>query len=89
MSEFLDRYPNSRTGERRPHWPPDVRGISLEGLSQLGLDSRGRLYWDGQRLEVQRFELSSGQAIGAFLGIAAAVSVAVFDALRFFGYGVL
>jgi hypothetical protein len=34
-----------------PEWPPNVRAISLEGLSLLGIhQDTGRLYWDGHEI---------------------------------------
>lgn len=34
-----------------PDWPPNVRAISLEGLSLLGIhEETGRLYWDGHEV---------------------------------------
>lgn len=50
--------------EQVPGWPPEVRPISTEGLSLLGIDREMRLYWDGHRL-ARHFELTKEQAIGA------------------------
>ena len=36
-----------------PHWPADVRPISIDGLILLGLDARHRLYWDGERVQTK------------------------------------
>ena len=30
------------------HWPSDVRPISMEGLTLLGIDRGNNLYWDGE-----------------------------------------
>lgn len=44
-------------------WPKDVRPISYEGLTLFGLDKRGHVYFDGERLVVDReLRLSSFQA---------------------------
>lgn len=45
---------SGRTGQRPEHWPADVEIISLEGLSFLGLDSKGNLYLDGHRVHTER-----------------------------------
>lgn len=38
-----------------PEWPSHLRPISQEGLSLFALDpSTGDLYWDGQRVRVER-----------------------------------
>lgn len=41
-------------GHRAPEWPPGVQALSREGLRLLGLDGKGRLYWDGRPVGVGR-----------------------------------
>jgi hypothetical protein len=41
-------------GHRAPEWPPGVHALSREGLRLLGLDDKGRLYWDGRQVGVGR-----------------------------------
>lgn len=54
---------------------------------RLGVGRDGRLYWDGKQIEMrQRLLLSRPQALMAFLAATAAISVAVLDALRYFGF---
>ena len=37
------------------NWESDVKPISLEGLSLLGINRRtGRLYWDGKEILIKR-----------------------------------
>ena len=37
--------------ETPPDWPADVRAISAEGLSLLGIDQKtGKLHWDGREV---------------------------------------
>ena len=56
------------------HWPKDVRPISWKGLSALGVDSEGGLYWDGKSVEVRKtFSLSFWQRVGTVAVTSAAV----------------
>jgi hypothetical protein len=88
MSDFDKRYPHARTGSRQMHWPSGVHSISQDGLDFLGIDDDGQLYWDGKLVRVASpLELTTTQAWFAVFGVLSAVSLAVFDALRFFGYG--
>ena len=34
-------------------WPEGVRQIGIGGISALGVDSKGRLYWHGQLVEIR------------------------------------
>jgi hypothetical protein len=37
-----------------PEWPSDVRPISMEGISLLGIDpATNKLYWDGREIVVR------------------------------------
>jgi len=87
MSDFDERYPHARTKQGKPHWPPGVRSISQDGLDWIGVDDDGHLYWDGQRLAVQKITLTTGQVAIAWIGVSAAVTVAAVELLRFFGMG--
>ena len=42
------------TNVPKPHWPQNVRSISVEGLENLGISDSGELYWDGKRLEIEK-----------------------------------
>jgi hypothetical protein len=35
-------------------WPSGIRPISLKGVTLLGVDPKGRLYWDGEEIVVTR-----------------------------------
>jgi hypothetical protein len=48
-------------------WPKGVRQISMEGLSLLGLDEKGRLYFDGAEIQYAGLSLTRWQKIGGFL----------------------
>ncbi len=49
-------------------WPSDVRPISLETLSFLGVDPDGNLYWNGKPVEVRKsLSLTVWQKAGAGL----------------------
>lgn len=52
--QFYASLRHARTGQRPEHWPADVETISLEGLSFLGLDTRGNLYLDGHKVHTER-----------------------------------
>jgi hypothetical protein len=40
--------------EAPPDWPSDVRAISTEGLSLLGIDQKtGKLHWDGREVRTR------------------------------------
>jgi hypothetical protein len=61
-------------------WPETVKPISVSGLTQFGVDDRGALYWDGQRVSGKWLDLSPSQRIigllsatGIFLSGCAAV----------------
>ncbi len=43
------------TPEQPSSWPAGVRGISLEGISFLGVhEETSELYWDGRKIVVQK-----------------------------------
>ncbi len=69
-------------------WPPGVREIGIDEQDGFGIDAAGTLYWHGKPVEIRRpLELSKWQS---WLGAAAAVSalvLALWDTLRFFGFG--
>ena len=65
-----------RTGIHPEHWPADVETISLEGLSFLGLDSKGNLYLDGSRVHTER-RLATQERVIAWLVAASTVVAAI------------
>lgn len=70
------------------HWPKGVRPIGWDGLGQLGKDDDDRLYWDGRPVQMaSRLRLTKAQAFFAVLAALATLSMAVFDAIRFFTTG--
>ena len=69
-------------------WPRGIRPISLEGTGLLGIDARGRLYWDGEYIRTD-VVLSRWQNFGAavvvfssFLSAMAAIALVVIELLR-------
>ena len=63
-------------------WPKDVRTIAWKEIDGLGVDSTGRLHWDGKPVEIigQRLDLTWWQtgialAVALFTLIAAAATV--------------
>ena len=60
----------------------------MTGLRYLGVDSDGVPYWDGKPLELrQRFSLTPIQNLAVVLLVTSAVTLALLNALRFFGFG--
>ena len=53
-AEFQATLMHARTNKWPEHWPEDVRSISLNGLSLIGLDHKGNMYLDGERLYTER-----------------------------------
>lgn len=76
MNETIDwekirrnRYATSRPDD----WPPEVQGISLNGLGLFGIHRRtGELYWDGQPL-VTRRSWTLNERLIAWVGVGSAV----------------
>jgi hypothetical protein len=57
------------TKDRPPGWPQGVYGITIEGLSLLGVhEQSNRLYWDGREIEFRRIELGLYERVLATLG---------------------
>ena len=40
-------------GPTLAHWPRDVRSLSIDGLSLIGVDSEGKIYYDGKPIAYQ------------------------------------
>ena len=40
--------------DHAPDWPDGVHALSEKGVLLLGRDAKGRLYWDGEVIEVRR-----------------------------------
>jgi len=65
-------------------WPTGVQPISIDGLSLFGVHHKtGEVYWDGQKLETKTI-LGWQEKTLALAVAVSTVSMAVFDALRFF-----
>lgn len=79
MEDAQDIWENIRrhktSGSHPPDWPEGVKAISAEGLSLLGIDEAGRLYWDGKQLPT--LTLNKKERQFALLGICAAVLAAL------------
>lgn len=70
-----------------PEWPQNVRPVSLEGITLLGIDPKTNdLYWDGQKLVTEKRwgtterRIAVGGLILAGLGVAATIVQAWFAA---------
>lgn len=70
-------------------WPENVRAISMEGLSLLGIHERtGKLYWDGQEIAttvgLRRYEKVLA-TIGALCAVVGTI-IALVKLLHDLGY---
>jgi hypothetical protein len=73
------------------NWPRGVETIGIEDLNRLGIDSRHRLYWDGQPVEIRsslaltRFQkwFAVGAAIVGLLAGLATIATGVNNASLF------
>ena len=76
--EELKRIPLQKIDKSK--WPSDVREISTAESGGLGIDSNGRLHWNGKPVEIvgRRLDLTKTQA-------AVALAVALFTALAALG----
>ena len=61
-------------------WPKDVRPIGMSEADGLGIDTDGRLYWNGKPVEIigRRIDLTWTQTV-------VAIAVAIFTALGALG----
>jgi hypothetical protein len=72
------------SAEAPPGWPAGVRGISLDGVSLIGVHERtNELYWDGNKLVTER-RLATFERALALIVTAATAIVAVVEVARFF-----
>jgi len=58
-------------------WPKEVREIALREVNGLGIDSTGRLYWNGKPVEIvgQRLDLTRPQFfVAAIVAVATVVA---------------
>jgi hypothetical protein len=59
-------------------WPSQVRGISQEGLSLLGIhEQSGKLYWDGREITT-RHHIRLGDVERVIVAVAALATFGVF-----------
>ena len=77
-AEELKRVPLQTVDKSR--WPKDVRPIAMSETGGLGIDSVGRLYWNGRPVEIvgRRLDLTTTQtAVGiAVAGLTLVIAVA-------------
>lgn len=67
MNANPDRHPAQSNEEGKPHWPKGVCPISMGGLSDLGVDQAGNIYWDGKSVKIRKsFSLTWFQGMVAF-----------------------
>lgn len=54
--------------ERNRSWAPGIEPITIGQLDLIGVDSERNLYWDGERLKIERrLKLSRLQSVSAFI----------------------
>ena len=64
-------------------WPEYVRSISIDELSIVGVDKRGKLYWDGVPITLKRkIELNWFERILASLAAMGTFGVFILELLR-------
>jgi hypothetical protein len=70
------------------HWPRGVRQLSTKGSDLFGIhEETGNLYWDGKLVQTTNRLGNFERGLAVMLAVAA-VSMAMFDAIRFFlGHG--
>jgi hypothetical protein len=67
-----------------PHWPRNVRQLSAKGSDQFGIhEETGNLYWDGKLVQTTNRLGNFERGLVITLAVSM-VSLAVFDAIRFF-----
>ncbi|ATU95563.1 hypothetical protein [Phyllobacterium zundukense] len=67
-----------------PHWPREVKQLSLKGSALFGIhEETGNLYWDGKLVQTSNRLGNFERGLGMVL-VASLVSLAIFDAIRFF-----
>ncbi|MAO93807.1 MAG: hypothetical protein CMM78_04820 [Rhodospirillaceae bacterium] len=68
-------------------WPPGLRTISMNGLSLFAIDSDNQLFWDGQKILVEkRLRLEWWQTCLATITAFAAFTVATIEVGRSAGW---
>ncbi len=75
-AEFYESAQHQQSDIWPEHWPEDVRVISTNGLALLGLDGKGNLYLDGERLYTAK-RLATQERALAWIVTAATVLGAV------------
>lgn len=60
----------------------------MDGPEFVGVDERGQLYWNGERVEfAPTLTLTRAENFIAVAGVLTEIAVAVVEWLRFFGFG--
>jgi hypothetical protein len=73
-AEFVADLKYWRTNIWPRHWPENVRIISTNGISLIGLDDEGNAYLNGRRLYTEQRFAWQERAIAWLLAIAALVA---------------
>lgn len=74
--QFASITQHARTNMWPEHWPAGVYMVSQDGLAMLGMDHRGNLYLDGERLYTER-RLGRQERILAWILAVSAVTAAL------------
>lgn len=73
-AEFVADLPHWRTNIWPKHWPENVRMISQNGLSLIGLDDEGQIYLNGKRLHIEKRFAAQERVIAWIATLATAVA---------------
>jgi len=66
------------------HWPRGVRQLSIKGSALFGVhEDTGNLYWDGKIVQTSNRLANFERGLAVIL-VASMLSLAIFDAIRFF-----
>lgn len=75
-AEFFADLQHWRTNIHPAHWPENVREISVNGLSLLGLDDEGQIYLNGKRLYTEK-RFANQERLIAWIATTSAVVAAL------------
>jgi hypothetical protein len=74
-------------GTTPEHWPVEVKGISLNGLSLIGMNPRTNdLYWDGNKIEIVKVGLNWYDRACLGAGTGSAIILAIMELIKYFDH---
>lgn len=63
--EELKRIPPYKPDKSK--WPKHIRTAGLEEHDNLGVDARGKLYWDGELIHIRKHELGKVERLQVWI----------------------